>query len=205
MADIKISQLSAISNVGDADVMPIVANNVTLKVSAEKLKDYIIGTTDNTDLGADVSTQIQTLANQKADKSELTTIVQNGTNATQNIDRNTFFYLNGSLVHALQTISNGSAFSLGTNYENVPDGGLNMIFKHFIKSYFTGELDSEGYINIGGKVRDNFPIGVLIDRRGWAYAYVTGNDVWSLYVYDPVTGQHATGTISGTAYFITAY
>lgn len=63
MADIKISQLAAISSVGDADDIPISANNVTLKVSAQKLKNYIIGTTDNSDLGADVSTQIQTLAN----------------------------------------------------------------------------------------------------------------------------------------------
>lgn len=63
MADIKISQLSAISVVNDANVMPIVANDVTMKVSAQKMKEYIIGTTDNSDLGDTVSAQIQTLSN----------------------------------------------------------------------------------------------------------------------------------------------
>lgn len=145
------------------------------------------------------------LSNQKADKSDLTTIVQIGANATQNIVRDTFFYLNGEFAHALQDISNGSAFTLGTNYEKVPNGGLNLLSARFSKVSFSGELDSEGHINIGGNVNSSFPIGVISSRRGWTYAYVTGNEVWSLYVYDPVTGQHATGAISGTAYFIKAY
>lgn len=153
----------------------------------------------------DVDSQIQTLSNQKADKSDLTTIVQIGANATQNIVNDTFFYLNGEFVHALQNISNGSAFSLGTNYEKVPIGGLNLISARFAKVSFSGELNSEGYINIGGNVNSSFPIGVISSRHGWAYNYVTGSEVWSLYVYDPVTGQHATGAISGTAYFIKTY
>ena len=164
---------------------------------------FVIG--NNIDIAGSLTSQIQTLTNQKADKSDLTTVVQNGTNATQNIARDTFFYLNGELVHALQAISNGSAFTLGTNYEKVPIGGLNLLSARFTKTSFSGELNSEGFINIAGNVNSNFPIGVITSRRGWAYAFVTGTEVWSLYVYDPVTGQHATGNISGTAYFIMTY
>ena len=69
MADIKISQLSDITTVNDSNVMPIVSNGVTMKVSAEKLKDYTIGSTDNSDLGADVSAQIKALNNNKQNKS----------------------------------------------------------------------------------------------------------------------------------------
>ena len=66
MADIKISQLSPISIVNDTDVIPIVSNDVTMKVSGETLKNYTIGTTDNSALGTDVSAQIQTLTNNVA-------------------------------------------------------------------------------------------------------------------------------------------
>lgn len=59
--DIKISQLSGIQVVNDADVFPIVSGGVTSKVSAETFKEYTIGNTDNSDLGADVSAQIQAL------------------------------------------------------------------------------------------------------------------------------------------------
>lgn len=63
MADIKISQLSSIQVVNDADVFPIVSSSVTNKVSAEAFKEYTIGNTDNSELGEDVSAQIQTLTN----------------------------------------------------------------------------------------------------------------------------------------------
>lgn len=61
MADIKISQLSGIQVVNDADVFPVVSGGVTSKVSAETFKEYTIGDTDNSELGADVSAQIQAL------------------------------------------------------------------------------------------------------------------------------------------------
>lgn len=63
MADIKISQLSEAVALSDNDVLPEVSNGVTLKAKAKTIKDYIIGTVDNTDLGATVSAQIKTLSN----------------------------------------------------------------------------------------------------------------------------------------------
>ena len=63
MADIKISQLSSIQVVNDADVFPIVSGGVTSKVSAGNFKKYTIGNTDNSELGNDVGEQIQTLKN----------------------------------------------------------------------------------------------------------------------------------------------
>ena len=189
------------------------SNRPTLGTAASKNSTNAVtsGSTDLVESGAvysetsALSSSIQTLTNQKADKSDLTTVVQNGTNATQNISRNAFFYLNGELVHALQNISNGSAFTLGTNYEKVPSGGLNLLSARFTKASFSGELNSDGQINIAGNVNNNFPIGVITNRHGWVYAFLAGNEVWSLYLYDPATGQHATGAISGTAYFIMAY
>lgn len=62
MADIKISQLSGLNVVADSDVFPIVSGGVTSKVSAEIFKEYIIGNTDNSELGENVSTQIQKIA-----------------------------------------------------------------------------------------------------------------------------------------------
>lgn len=64
--DIKISQLSGIQVVNDADVFPIVSGGVTSKVSAETVKEYTIGDTDNSELGDDVSAQIQALASRVA-------------------------------------------------------------------------------------------------------------------------------------------
>jgi hypothetical protein len=60
--DIKISQLSGIQVVNDADVFPIVSGSVTSKVSARDFKEYTIGDTDNSGLGENVSAQIQKIA-----------------------------------------------------------------------------------------------------------------------------------------------
>lgn len=62
MADIKISQLSEAVTLSDNDVLPEVSNGVTLKAKAKTIKDYIIGTVDNSDLGATVSAQIKKLS-----------------------------------------------------------------------------------------------------------------------------------------------
>lgn len=61
MADIKISELSSAAVVNGVDVFPMTASGVTVKAPASKIKDYVIGTTDNSALGADVSAQIATL------------------------------------------------------------------------------------------------------------------------------------------------
>lgn len=62
MADIKISQLSEAVALTDNDVLPEVSNGVTLKTKAKTIKDYIIGTVDNSDLGVTVSAQIKKLS-----------------------------------------------------------------------------------------------------------------------------------------------
>jgi hypothetical protein len=66
MADIKISQLSEAQIVGSTDVFPITSNGVTMKTPASAIKDFVIGIVDNSELGTDVSTQIQTIASQVA-------------------------------------------------------------------------------------------------------------------------------------------
>ena len=66
-------------------------------------------------------------ASGKADKSDLTSIVQNGSTASQAISNGTYFYLNGTLVRAISDIASGATFTANTNYEVVTAGGLNDI------------------------------------------------------------------------------
>ena len=60
----------------------------------------------------------------KADKTDLTSISQTGSTATQTIPSGTYFYLNGSLVRAKTNIASGATFVSGTNYES-GDNALN--------------------------------------------------------------------------------
>lgn len=61
----------------------------------------------------------------KADKTDLTSIIQTGTVSTQVISAGTYFYLNDVLVKAKVDIANGATFTLNTNYEVVTAGALN--------------------------------------------------------------------------------
>ena len=61
----------------------------------------------------------------KADKTDLSNIIQTGTTSTQAISAGTYFYLNDVLVKAKVAIANGATFTLNTNYEVVTAGGLN--------------------------------------------------------------------------------
>lgn len=83
MADIKISQLASEIHLSATDVTPIVSNGVTKKTTMQAIKDFTIGTEDNSELGADVSTQISTL-NQtvegKADADDVNSEIQTLTN-----------------------------------------------------------------------------------------------------------------------------
>lgn len=76
MADIKISQLSEAQLVGGTDVFPMTSNGVTMKAPATAIKDYVVGTTDNSGLGADVSTQINNLHGQISDSGDVYTSSQ---------------------------------------------------------------------------------------------------------------------------------
>ena len=61
----------------------------------------------------------------KADKTNLASIFETGSTATQAISSGTYFYLNGSLVKATAAISIGDTFTSETNYSAVTAGGLN--------------------------------------------------------------------------------
>lgn len=61
----------------------------------------------------------------KAEASDLTSISESGTTASQAISAGKFFYLNGTLVRAKTAIASGATFTLNTNYEVVTAGALN--------------------------------------------------------------------------------
>ena len=61
----------------------------------------------------------------KADKSDLASISETGSTASQAISNGTYFYLNGTLVKAITDIASGATFTSGTNYSAVTAGGLN--------------------------------------------------------------------------------
>lgn len=74
-----------------------------------------------------IDSNIQTLTNNKADKSDLSSISITGTtnNTGSTITLGKYFYLNETLVKAKTDIANGATFTLNTNYEVVTAGGLN--------------------------------------------------------------------------------
>lgn len=61
----------------------------------------------------------------KADKTDLSSIIQTGTASSQAISAGIYFYLNDVLVRAKVDIANGATFTLNTNYEVVTAGALN--------------------------------------------------------------------------------
>lgn len=84
----------------------------------------VIGT--NCDSAESVATQITENANAIVSlRSDITSINQTGTTATQAISSGTYFYLNGTLVRAKTDIASGATFTLNTNYEIPANGGLN--------------------------------------------------------------------------------
>jgi hypothetical protein len=64
----------------------------------------------------------------KAKKSDLTSIFETGTTASQAISAGTYFYLDGELVRAKTAIASGATFTKDTNYEVVTAGALNDTF-----------------------------------------------------------------------------
>lgn len=88
-------------------------------------------------------------------KSDLTSIFETGTTASQAISAGTYFYLNGTLVRAIATIESGATFTLNTNYEVVTAGALNE---------FIAQLDNlqHNFINRWGVLQQ-------IERSGTAF------------------------------------
>lgn len=64
-----------------------------------------------------------------AEKTDLTSISETGTTASQAIAQGTYFYLNGGLVRSKVAIAQGATFTLNTNYEIVTAGALNGLTK----------------------------------------------------------------------------
>ena len=82
--------------------------------------DTIIENT-NCDLSESITEQIE----EKAEKTDLTSIFESGATASQAISAGTYFYLDGTLVRAKINIASGATFTLNTNYEVVTVGTLN--------------------------------------------------------------------------------
>lgn len=108
----------------------------------------VIGT--NCDSAESVATQITENANAIVSlRSDITSINQTGTTATQAISSGTYFYLNGTFVSAKTDIASGATFTLNTNYEIVTAGGLNDLKSRF-KSWKTRSV---GAASTSGNVR----------------------------------------------------
>ena len=67
--------------------------------------------------------------NDKADKTDLTSIIATGATNTTGapITDGTYFYKDGVMSRAIANIAENATFTLNTNYENVPTGALNDI------------------------------------------------------------------------------
>ena len=88
--------------------------------------DTIIVNT-NCDLSDSITEQIANVdVSALANKSDLTSISESGTTASQAISAGTVFYLNGTLVRAKTAIASGATFTENTNYE-VVNGALNAV------------------------------------------------------------------------------
>lgn len=69
MSDVKISQLIAAQSVDDANVLPMVSGNATVKVSVSQLKEHAVGDTDISAVGDGTPTgAIATLNRDKLSK-----------------------------------------------------------------------------------------------------------------------------------------
>lgn len=85
-----------------------------------------------------------------ANKSDLTSISESGTTASQAISAGTYFYLNGTLVRAKTDIASGATFTLNTNYEVVTAGALNAI-KEVKSVEMTRTTTTSGNISLGAE------------------------------------------------------
>lgn len=112
----------------------IIANGGTITVGTNcTASDTIIEQIPNVDL--------------KADKTDLTSISETGSTASQAISAGTFFYLEGTLVRAKTDIASGATFTLNTNYTAVSAGGLNElgVLKKRISNQQISSLSMNGY------------------------------------------------------------
>lgn len=127
--------------------------------------------------GQGLATVGSTIGN-KAPKSDLASISITGStnNTGSSIASGTFFYLNGSLVRATTTISNGATLTSGTNYETVTAGGLNKLneLKSKVDSFtqnITTTADGLAGISLPSGVFLNNIFSVVVQNPAGTYLY----------------------------------
>lgn len=121
----------------------------------------------------------------KADKIDLSNIIQTGTASSQAISAGTYFYLNDTLVRAKVDIANGATFTLNTNYEVVTAGALN-------------ELKDSGWKSLNTYVKYR-KIGKIVNIQTTFTAEVITSTTWSTFGILPV------GCRPNVASFVTLY
>lgn len=157
MADIKISQLGAAVAVSDTDVLPLVnsANPATTnKVTAETLKEYVIGDTDISAIGDGSATGA--ISALKSGKTEGTAISENietiGSTAIGDYaSGDTFLASNGNYYEATAAITGGTTtLTVGTNCKlSTVDEQLTSL-----KEALTNTKDSVTNIDITGSTNN---------------------------------------------------
>ena len=129
----------------------------------------------------------------KADKTDLSSIIQTGTASSQAISAGTYFYLNDVLVRAKVDIANGATFTLNTNYEVVTAGGLNATR---IKSVeLSGNTGASGNVALS-KITYPNPINAIMLTPDNSSFRITGGNAsnWYLYAYNDYNNTRLNNT-----------
>ena len=205
-----IDSIEKTATVGLVDTYTItLTNGDTFEFEVTNADGSTAGTVnyDNTGSGLDatnVQDAIDEVNDDKANKTDLTSISQSGATATQSIPSGTYFYLNGVLVRAKTNIASGATFTLNTNYEVVTAGGLNSLANAMkIKTKtFSGTTGTKGQILMMSNISTTIiPIFVKIDSGAYTMISFDGAGT-SLYAHlENDNGVIANTSVSGTLYY----
>ena len=123
----------------------ILATDVVTKVTGGTTDDLV--KLDSNGKIADAGKKVSDLA----EKDDISSLIETGATASQQITAGTYFYLNGNLVRAKTTIGQGNPFTENTNYESVTVGGelinINTTISMLSKSdsYSSGTHDANDF------------------------------------------------------------
>jgi len=165
-----------------------------------------------------VQTALNELSDEKADKTDLTSIhITGSTNNTgSTITSGTFFYLNSSLVRATDDIANGATLTSGTNYDSVTAGGLNNLVSDLsnkmdkanptgtgslslnrLSGSYTGENSvAEGYNCTASSYQSHAEGNTTISSGNSAHAEGRNSEAAGLFSHAEGDGTTANGTSS---------